>query len=319
MITGVSERPLASIVITNYNYARFLPEAIDSALCQTHSPIQIIIVDDGSTDESRQIIASYGDRVIPVFKENGGHPSAINAGFAASNGAIVSFLDADDLFHPRKIALVVDAWRAAPAASVIYHQLRAIDEAGGILWGARRWPVVIYNDDIAVRVERSGGWWPWPPTSGLSFARSYLERVLPMPEEAFEWGAKGGVDAYMAGIAPFVGPVVGLRQPLTLYRIHGQNHSILQSATKEAQHRRRVNFLETEFAVVKGTVQGRLGIPTAMALRDHHLYRYYQRATHPESRGVWTLLGAAMTAANTPLLPRVGRVREALKMLLRRY
>ena len=64
------EKPLVSVVVNNYNYGRFLAEAIDSALRQTYSPIEVLVVDDGSTDDSRDVIASYGARVVPLLKEN---------------------------------------------------------------------------------------------------------------------------------------------------------------------------------------------------------------------------------------------------------
>src|SRR5258708_31462520 len=87
--------PLVSIVINNYNYARFLSKAIDSALAQTYRNVEVIVVDDGSTHNSVQIIRAYGDRVVPVLKENGDHGSAFNAGFARSQGDPVWFLHAD--------------------------------------------------------------------------------------------------------------------------------------------------------------------------------------------------------------------------------
>jgi glycosyltransferase involved in cell wall biosynthesis len=68
----MKDHPFVSILINNYNYGRFLQEAIDSALNQTYSPTEVIVVDDGSTDNSREIIASYGNKIIPVLKENGG-------------------------------------------------------------------------------------------------------------------------------------------------------------------------------------------------------------------------------------------------------
>ncbi len=94
----MSPNPKLSILINNYNYGRFLGEAIDSALAQTYRNIEIIVVDDGSTDNSCEIIAGYGDRIIPILKENGGQASAFNAGFAISTGEWIALLDSDDVF-----------------------------------------------------------------------------------------------------------------------------------------------------------------------------------------------------------------------------
>lgn len=102
---------LVSILINNYNYGRFLPNAIDSALKQTYPNIEVVVVDDGSTDNSREVINSYIDQIIPVFKNNGGQASAINAGFAASKGEIICFLDADDIFLPDKVSEVVNMFQ----------------------------------------------------------------------------------------------------------------------------------------------------------------------------------------------------------------
>ena len=88
---------LVSIVINNYNYARYLGDAIDSALAQTWHPLEVIVVDDGSTDDSWSVIQRYGERVRAMRQPNGGQGAAYNAGFAASRGEWVLFLDADDL------------------------------------------------------------------------------------------------------------------------------------------------------------------------------------------------------------------------------
>ena len=85
--------PLVSIVINNYNYARFLPEAIESALAQTYPHKEIIVVDDGSTDDSRRVMESYGDRIKPIYKKNGGQASAMNLGYEAAKGDLIYFLD----------------------------------------------------------------------------------------------------------------------------------------------------------------------------------------------------------------------------------
>jgi glycosyltransferase involved in cell wall biosynthesis len=90
----------ASIIISSYNYGRFLSQAIDSALNQTCDQVEVIAVDDGSTDNSLDVIASYGDSIISVVKENGGQASALNAGFHASHGQVLLFLDSDDTLLP---------------------------------------------------------------------------------------------------------------------------------------------------------------------------------------------------------------------------
>ena len=121
--------PLVSILINNYNYGRYLGTAIESALNQTYSPTEVIIVDDGSTDNSREVIASFGSRVISVLKINGGQASAFNAGFAASRGNLICFLDSDDCFLPQKTAEVVKAL-ALEEYSWFFHSL-SVNGKGG--------------------------------------------------------------------------------------------------------------------------------------------------------------------------------------------
>src|SRR6478735_6102551 len=99
--------PLASVIINNYNYADYLHQAINSALQQDYSNTEVLVVDDGSTDQSRDVIFGYGSRVTPIFKSNGGQASALNAGAAASRGDIVLFLDADDVLLPSAVTNVV--------------------------------------------------------------------------------------------------------------------------------------------------------------------------------------------------------------------
>src|SRR3954453_639125 len=110
--------PVASIIVTNHNYGRWLREAIDGALNQTYGDIEVVVVDDGSTDDSRNIIASYGAPITPVLQPNLGQAAAINAGFATSTGDPVLVLDADDVLCSTAIERAVEALRGPAVAQV---------------------------------------------------------------------------------------------------------------------------------------------------------------------------------------------------------
>ncbi len=101
---------LVSVILNNYNYAHFLDSAIESVLKQTYGNFELIVVDDGSSDNSREIINYYvskDSRIIPILKKNEGQASALNIGFKKSKGEIISFLDSDDIYAPNKLEEIV--------------------------------------------------------------------------------------------------------------------------------------------------------------------------------------------------------------------
>lgn len=100
-------QPLVSIIINNYNYAGFLKTSIESALSQSYPSKEVIVVDDGSTDNSREIILSFGSQVLPFFNTNGGQFTAHNTGFKASRGDWIMFLDSDDFLDPEAIKIAL--------------------------------------------------------------------------------------------------------------------------------------------------------------------------------------------------------------------
>ncbi len=112
----MDESPLASVIISNYNY-RFLKRCIESALAQTYANTEVIVVDDGSTDDSQAILVSYGNRVKAIFKENGGQASALNRGFFVSRGKVICFLDSDDELAPGAMEAVVPLFQDQELAS----------------------------------------------------------------------------------------------------------------------------------------------------------------------------------------------------------
>jgi glycosyltransferase involved in cell wall biosynthesis len=104
----MSGPPLVSVIIPCYRQARYLPEAIDSALGQTHPAVEVLVVNDGSDDHTEAVARGYGDRVRYLWRPNGGVSAARNTGIAQARGAYLKFLDADDYLHPEQIARQVE-------------------------------------------------------------------------------------------------------------------------------------------------------------------------------------------------------------------
>jgi len=209
---------LASVVITNYNYAPYLRDAIESALDQTYAPAEVIVVDDGSTDDSRRVIAEYGSRIIPVLKANGGMGSAHNAGFAASRADVVLFLDSDDFLVATALERAVPYFED-PDVVKVHGPVWEVDRRGvrtGRLIPERLLP----EGDLRDAVIKGGpDACACAPIHGNVWARRFLADVLPMPEEHFRRHS----DMYLMMLAPLYGKLRRLAEPLGCYRMHGGN------------------------------------------------------------------------------------------------
>ncbi len=231
----MSRRPLVSIIIDNYNYDRFLGQAISSALGQTYPNVEVVVVDDGSTDGSREIIAGYGDRVVPVLKGNGGMASAFNAGFAASRGEIVLFLDSDDMLLPKAAEQAVELFRDGGVAKV-HWRLWKVDEHGaktGEMYPEQPLP----EGDLREVVIRDGPVGStYPPTSGNAWSRRFLEKVFPIPE--FEFRRAG--ESYLVSLAPIYGTIKSVAEPQALYRVHGGNDWAMKTQLEQVRYLRSI-------------------------------------------------------------------------------
>ncbi|MEL6462427.1 MAG: glycosyltransferase [Cyanobacteria bacterium J06621_15] len=208
-----TRNPLVSVIIGNYNYGRFIAEAIESVLSQTYENFELIVVDDGSTDNSREIIESYGDRLTAIFQENGGQGAAFNSGFAASKGEIICFLDSDDYYYPEKITKVVAAFEKNPDWIQISHGRTSVEGDGTVIG---RDPTFFSQGDVT-QLLLNYGRYAWSLTSGLAYRRWVLEKVLPIPK------LPNGGDTYLTATVPFYGNVGGIKEPLMFYRYHGNN------------------------------------------------------------------------------------------------
>ena len=210
---------LVSVLITNHDYADFLPAAVDGALAQDWPDTEVVVVDDGSSDGSLQVLDRYRGRVRTVLQDNRGQAAAFAAGLAEARGEVVIFLDADDTLLPTAASAAVRAFAREPGAVKVSWPMLEID-AGGRRTGSRLPDGPLPSGDLRPLVDEQGAdCYLSSPTSGNAWSRTFLERVLPAPEEEFRRGA----DGYLITLAPLHGLVEALPDPHSCYRVHGRN------------------------------------------------------------------------------------------------
>ena len=221
-LAPLPENPLVSVLMTSYNYGRFIGEAIDSVQSQTWPHWELIICDDGSRDDSRSIIekrAASDQRIRFIFKQNGGQASALNAAYAECTGEIVVLMDSDDVFLPEKIAEFVKHLHLNPNGGLIAHFVEPINEVGRVV-----------GPPIPHRLF-SGWWAQWslthggnhgglPPTSGIGLRHELAHRLFPIPTDFVI-----SPDGYVKGLGVFITNVVAVPLHLSNWRVHGKNAS----------------------------------------------------------------------------------------------
>ncbi len=209
-------KPLISVVIDNYNYGRFLPQALESVFSQDlpAGAVETIVVDDGSSDGSREVLERLGGRIRPIFQANQGQASAFNRGIREARGEIVCLLDSDDVWTPRKLSRVLGLLEAEPELGAVQHNLQ---EADGDLrplpspdpgWPPR-YEIEDYLDGRVV----------FGASSGAAFRKKILGTFSPIPEELRHLYA----DQYLLLGSLFQSPVGNITEPLGLHRVHGGN------------------------------------------------------------------------------------------------
>lgn len=243
-------QPLVSILVSNYNYARFVGDAIQSALEQTYSNIELIICDDGSTDDSVRIIEDYArkdPRLHLIRKTNGGQASGFNAAFAVSRGEIIALLDSDDLFLPHKVERIVADFQAHPDAGFGLHR---VIRMSADLRRQGVWPMSapLPSGWYGSRLLRDGGILPFmPPTSGLSLHRDVAKRLFPLP---LEHPLVSCPDQLITRVAPFLTNVTREDEALSSYRLHGSNNYGPDRVTAES-FKRELEYSQALWAAQK--------------------------------------------------------------------
>jgi hypothetical protein len=210
--------PLVSVILPAYDYARFLPAAIDGALAQDWPAVEVIVVDDGSTDATPAVIAAYGDRVRSVRRPNGGLNAATTTGIGLARGDFLTFLDADDTWRPDRVRLLAEALLAAPAAGLAYGDMELVDEHGRVTAPSFRRATglpALSGDIQGVLLARN------IVSAGAMMVRASLKHLFePIgPQAAWQ-------DWWIAAHVARAAPVVAIDAPVNCYRDHHANMNL---------------------------------------------------------------------------------------------
>jgi glycosyltransferase involved in cell wall biosynthesis len=220
-LTPLPAQPKVSVLITSYNYGQYLAQAIESALDQSWPDVEVVVSDDGSTDNSCEVADRFARAGRPVILQRGFHQGmagCLNAAFRACHGDIVCFLDADDYFLPGKIESLVQRLQADSSAGFAIHRARMIDQQGhprGLYPLVRGLPK---GNCAGATLQNAGVLMGLPPTSNLALRREIAERIFPLPI-AFT----GYAEQVIHRLAPLMTSICAIDQPLSVWRLHGRN------------------------------------------------------------------------------------------------
>jgi glycosyltransferase involved in cell wall biosynthesis len=208
--------PFFTVLIDTYNYGKYIEEAVSSALAQEFptEEREILVVDDGSTDDTQERLGKFGEAIWYLRKPNGGQASAFNFGLERARGEVIALLDADDVWLPGKLRRVHEEFERHPEAGMVYHRVH--------LWnGAENISEDTYFIPVSGRVTESRRallQYPMTGSSCLAFRREALQKLLPVPTSL-----RFQEDAYLTALIIFVAEVAAVPEFLGRYRLHGAN------------------------------------------------------------------------------------------------
>ncbi|MDQ0562016.1 glycosyltransferase involved in cell wall biosynthesis [Rhizobium mesoamericanum] len=220
----LKSQPFLSIIISCYNYEIYVSECIRSVLSQNYNNFEIIVVDDGSTDNSWDKIQEFGDRINAVRTENRGSLKTCLNALSLAKGDFIYFLDADDVLCEGALAEIAPYLR--PDVSKIQFMLLPIDKDGAPIGNAFPSLQPTAGSGPLIQSIQKKGYYDTPPTSGNIYRRDVYEDLGDMAYER-------GIDGVSYLLAPFVGTVISIDKPLGKYRIHNANLSSFSEVTSK--------------------------------------------------------------------------------------
>lgn len=271
-LSAVTENPLVSVLVANYNYSRYLGAAIESVLAQSYGKFEVCICDDGSTDNSIDVVKSYisKDKRVRLFEQkNQGVAVALNSAWSLARGELIALLDADDIWLPTKLELVVKCFVDNPGVGLVTHYVTPVRSNLSVI--AAKHPQTLAQGWLAASAYLNGRP-PLPPASGLTFHWDLAKEIFPIPAIF-----RANADGVLQDRALLLAPVGAVTKALSLYRIHGDNLTGYSRPTSVAEIRKAIGSqtalrMEADrFAAQRLGLQGSDSRPLTASLSSRRL------------------------------------------------
>ena len=213
-------RPAVTVLIDTYNHERFIEEAIVSVREQDFpaSEVEILVVDDGSTDRTPEIVQKFAPRIRYMRKGNGGQASAFNFGIPQAQGQILAFLDGDDWWASNKLRAVMDVFEKNPNVGTVGHALIEVDRVADRSTALAPGTTGYFDLTSDEGAQTFRNFMAFLGTSRVSIRKNVLTKVLPIPEALVI-----EADEFMATMSVAYGGAILLPESLTYYRLHSGN------------------------------------------------------------------------------------------------
>lgn len=235
-----SSSPLFSVLIASYNQAEYVVETLDTVAEQTWSDYEVVVVNDGSTDDTGARVSEWmrrfregrRNRATLSTTENRGQSAAFEQGYSLCRGRYVALLDSDDRWLPDKLAKVADLVAADPTAGMVMHPLLVIDAAGRRTGDVRPKRAQLSEGDLRAEVRRTSRHVA-PATTGVVIRADVFDQLVPMPSKGFRTAA----DLYLTLGACLLAPVRAIHEPLGEYRMHPSGQHVRTMLSVEGLRR----------------------------------------------------------------------------------
>lgn len=235
-VTSPSAPPRFSVLLATYNHARFLPHALASVEAQEWGDFEIVVINDGSSDGTREWLDQWesgfrerrSNRLTVRHVPNGGQSAAIEVGLGHCRGTYVALLDSDDRWLPGKLAAVQRVTMDHPECGLIVHPQLVIDPNGVRTGDVRPKGARLSHGDLRAQMRLTGRHVAGA-TSCHTYRRDVLDRLLPLPTREF----RSAADQFLSFGASTLEPVFALEEPLSEYRVHPDGHYIQRMTSPE--------------------------------------------------------------------------------------